>query len=657
MAVNVGDAVIKLGLDKTKFDQDFNKLESNLTTKLNNIGRKMTLGLTLPLIGIGTAAFKMAGDFDQALRQVNVMLGASAEELDDYKKKIIDLSNATGKSAIDITNAFYQIVSAGFRGADAIDILTIAIQGAVGGAADATSTTEALTKAMNIFQLQGVEGASRAMDVFFGIVDTGLLTFEEMANAFPRAATMAAGLGVSIEETGAALGTLSKVTGSTEQASTALNAIFTQLIKPSEALQALYAEWGVKTGPEAIEKFGGLQGILQKITETSGNLASLELANELDEEREKAGKLADQITILKLKMTEYTDTTRESVKLKDKLKLEELEGQYADITDRIEKLNQAQLDFNEAGEGGVDVLAELFPNVEAIRGILPLTTTNTEDFAEALDTVTNSQGRANDAFEEMTEGPGFQWKQMMTTLKNSMITLGDAIARTLGPYIQKLIDWIQGAVDWFSDLDEGTQGVIVRMGGLALALGPALLIGGQLFTAIKNLIGVFTTLKGVLIATKIEAIAMWGAITMGIAAAIYGIEEYTRAAMKVPEYKWYHKLLPILFPMLPTTTVIDLLKKLTGSPEVQIPGMAEGAIAMRPITTRIAEREPEGVIPLSKLGMVGTRVVNIHVGSFLGDEVAFRQFARKLEQVLDEEGRRNAFGQVQGGYFYGRSSL
>jgi len=337
--MDVGDAKITLGLDTKKFEQGLkgvtnkmNTFATNMRQKMTAVGKQMSMKITAPLVALGVGAFKMAGDFDTAMRQVNVMLGASADEFDEYKKQVLDISSALGKSSDEVAASFYQIVSAGYRGGDAIDILRVAMEGAVGGMADAELTTAALTKAMNIFQLKGVEGAERAMDTFFGIVDAGLLTFEEMAIAFPRAATMAAGLGVSIEETGAALATLTKVSGSTEQASTALNAVFTQLVKPSADLQGLYEEWGVTTGPEAIKKFSGLEGVLNKVTEATG--------------------------------------------------------------------------------GNVAELSDLFPNVEAIRAVLPLTTTNAEDFASALDSVTNSTGKTGAALQEMTEGPGFQWNQM-----------------------------------------------------------------------------------------------------------------------------------------------------------------------------------------------------------------------------------------------------
>jgi TP901 family phage tail tape measure protein len=243
---------------------------------MEKAGKKLTMFVTLPLVAAGGAAFKMAGDFDKAFRQVNVMLGASADEAAAYKDRILDISTATGIAAKDVTDAYFQIISAGFRGAESMDSLTVAWEGAAGGAADATSTAAALTKALNIFEKEGVEGATEAMDVFFGIVDSGLLTFEQLARSFPRAASNAAGLKVSIQETGAVLATLTKVLGTTEQAATATDAIFRVLISPSEKLNELYTEWGVRSGPEAIAKFGSLRGVLVKLKEaTNGEVTAV----------------------------------------------------------------------------------------------------------------------------------------------------------------------------------------------------------------------------------------------------------------------------------------------------------------------------------------------------------------------------------------------
>jgi len=85
-------------------------------------------------------------------------------------------------------------------------------------------------------------------------------------------------------------------------------------------------------------------------------------------------------------------------------------------------------------------------------------------------------------------------------------------------------------------------------------------------------------------------------------------------------------------------------------------GLAEGGIVTRPTRALIGEEGPEAVIPLSKAGLMGSREVHVHIGNYMGDEISLRQLGRKISQVLQEDGRRNAFGQVQTGYYFGRSS-
>ncbi|MHA1302198.1 MAG: phage tail tape measure protein [Candidatus Heimdallarchaeaceae archaeon] len=365
---------------------------------LTSIGGKLSMGLTLPILGAGTAAYKMSGDLDTVLRQVNVMLGGTEEDLAEMRDNILKMSSETGKSAVELGQSLFGVVSAGHRGADMYKILETTARGAVGGNADLIATTGALTKAMDIFRLKGVEGSQRAMDTFFGIVDTGLLTFEEMAIAFPRATASAAGLGISIEESGAALGVLTKVSGSTEEAATALNGVFMQLIKPSEDMQTLYEEWGVKNGPQAIERFGGLKGVLDKVLEATG--------------------------------------------------------------------------------GNVDELAKLFPNVRAIRAALPLVTTNAEDFASAIETVTNSTGKTNKAFDEMSKSKGVALQKMIQTLKNALIKLGDTIGPYITPLIEKIGQKIGEFVSWFQSLDPRWQKIILGIVAALAAVGPVLMVIG-----------------------------------------------------------------------------------------------------------------------------------------------------------------------------------
>ena len=48
--------------------------------KMDKFGKQMTMKVTAPIAALGVSSFKMAGDFDQSFRKVNVMLKATEKE-------------------------------------------------------------------------------------------------------------------------------------------------------------------------------------------------------------------------------------------------------------------------------------------------------------------------------------------------------------------------------------------------------------------------------------------------------------------------------------------------------------------------------------------------------------------------------------------------
>jgi len=53
----------------------------------------------------------------------------------------------------------------------------------------------------------------------------------------------------------------------------------------------------------------------------------------------------------------------------------------------------------------------------------------------------------------------------------------------------------------------------------------------------------------------------------------------------------------------------------------------------------------------------GNKELHVHIGVFAGTETEFRVLVKKIKEVMGEDDRRNAFGQLGEGYFYGRSSI
>lgn len=114
---------VKLGLDSKSYSQGL-KSAAEKTQKVGKtmmaVGATATAGLTLPIIGAGVAATKMAVDLQESQNAANVVFGEAVSIMDDYGKTVATtagLSRAEFNQLGAVTGAFLKNV--GFDTAEA----------------------------------------------------------------------------------------------------------------------------------------------------------------------------------------------------------------------------------------------------------------------------------------------------------------------------------------------------------------------------------------------------------------------------------------------------------------------------------------------------------------------------------------------------------
>jgi len=128
---------------------------------------------------------------------------------------------------------------------------------------------------------------------------------------------------------------------------------------------------------------------------------------------------------------------------------------------------------------------------EAMSGMLAVINAGEEDYAK----LTRATREYSGAAEEMAETMEDNLQGELTKLKSALEGVGIQIFEVLLPHLNSLVEKIQEVVDWFASLSPQTQEAIVKIGLLAAAIGPLLLIGGQLIGSIGSIIGVFSKLS------------------------------------------------------------------------------------------------------------------------------------------------------------------
>ncbi|MFA5937669.1 MAG: phage tail tape measure protein, partial [Candidatus Paceibacterota bacterium] len=116
MATSVGALYYDLTVDDSGVDAGLNRADSKLAGFQNklqkvgegmtNAGKKMTMGLTLPIVGLGIAGVKMASDLNETVNKVNVAFGESANKVQEWGNTTLKSLGLAKGSALDAAALF-----------------------------------------------------------------------------------------------------------------------------------------------------------------------------------------------------------------------------------------------------------------------------------------------------------------------------------------------------------------------------------------------------------------------------------------------------------------------------------------------------------------------------------------------------------------------
>ncbi|MCK5610780.1 phage tail tape measure protein [Candidatus Pacearchaeota archaeon] len=140
--------------------------------------------------------------------------------------------------------------------------------------------------------------------------------------------------------------------------------------------------------------------------------------------------------------------------------------------------------MNDAADGNEEKLGKIFKRKEAILGVLPLISTQSEKYTEKLKAMDNATGSTDEAFRRQTEGinkQGHEWEKT----KQRMVVFSQRLGDRLLPVLDKMLTFAEPIIEWLEGMDEGTIDAAISWGKLVIQLGLGLkLLQG--FSALSN---------------------------------------------------------------------------------------------------------------------------------------------------------------------------
>lgn len=251
-------------------ESTFRSGASSITASASRITGSLTR-----LIGVGAGLYALKrgiqavvgafASYDEALRNVWTLTDASWQQMQKVGQELRGLAPQYGKTATEATKALYQIYSAGYKGAEGIEVLKASLTGAAAGLTDVFTAADATTSILNAYRMSA-DKATYVNDVLFKVVERGKTTFGELSSGIGRLIGIAAPLGATFEEVAAALATLTRQGISTDEAVTAVRQAIIQLARPTEETAAVIEALGYDSGQAMVKELGFAQA-LAEVTE------------------------------------------------------------------------------------------------------------------------------------------------------------------------------------------------------------------------------------------------------------------------------------------------------------------------------------------------------------------------------------------------------
>lgn len=255
--------------------RDLNSSVNRLRIGILNI--QTALGLVGASFGI-KESLDLASQFERELASINTLLVNAQVPIERYRDQLVQLSVESSKDLIDLTQGLYQTVSAGIPAiegaAGAFELLVQAQKAAVAGNATTRQSVNALITTVKAYEATGIT-AAEASDKLFTTVRLGRTTFEELSSTIGRILGITANFGLSLDESLAAVATITRVIPSTAESITQLRALIRGIVRPAKQVSNLLADINERTGAQlefsakALRE-QGLSGIIEQILEVTG---------------------------------------------------------------------------------------------------------------------------------------------------------------------------------------------------------------------------------------------------------------------------------------------------------------------------------------------------------------------------------------------------
>jgi TP901 family phage tail tape measure protein len=220
-------------------------------------------GISLLQLGL-TQGIQTAGEFSKQIGLIQTLASGASDNFNTWSASIRAVADEFGRPVTEVAAATYDALSNQIIETTAdMDKLRIAAELARNTNTSVGDSVNVLSSVLNAFGTDA--GSARQIsDELFTTIDLGRVRINELNGVVGRSSSIAKTAGVSFRELEAGLIVLTQQGLNSAEAATLLNNVYSQIVKPNEALSAQFKKMGFDSGTAAVEVLG-FAGVMREL--------------------------------------------------------------------------------------------------------------------------------------------------------------------------------------------------------------------------------------------------------------------------------------------------------------------------------------------------------------------------------------------------------
>lgn len=463
----------------SKKHKDLTDAQSEMSARSEAVTKTMAgVGIATGAVAVGVGLLavdtaKAAGDFQASMTKLATSAGEPVANLQKDSDGIMQLARDTGATMSSLADGMYKVSSAGFHGAEGMNVLKASQEGAKAEGADLETVSDAVSSSLIDYHLK----ASDAADVTSKLVAAtaaGKMRFQDLASAMPAILPTASAAHVALSDI---LGDMASMTvhgESAQQSSQNLADTIRHMVNPTAQQAKELALLGMTTTDLAGSlKSQGLSGTLQEISGRITNLMPpgsdkvlLQMRTAMESLTGPAKDLGQHLFDGSMSMKEYS---KAALNL-DPVSAKQAQS-FATLLGATHRIGDAQVSGAEVLQNYTQALAKATGDATGLNVALMLTGENAGTTNNAIKSVAGATADAQGNVKGWTEiQANFNTKldKAKEAFETVKVAIGSALLPVLSTLMDKVSSFLGPVVDWISHNKEMAAGILIVVGAVSL---------------------------------------------------------------------------------------------------------------------------------------------------------------------------------------------